>query len=326
MPAKAPDPQQLFDSLVSTLTVYGWLAAVVGLVMVAARWLVPAARGPLFPPQRCRAAPWLLPHVILMSILFVGLPQVAMVVLAESGVRRLWAITLAPVVAGPLILGGFHLIFRYAVGALPYQVGFTCRRPVKDLLAGGIVWLVVTPLCLLIQYGLLHTVQPSKHPAEELLAREAGPAAWMVIGVGVLVLAPLVEEILFRGVIQPWFVQEPALADLTMLIAILAWIIRGAGLDTIWPMLLLVTAAPGYIIFERLTRRWLPRPGAARAIFAASLLFAAIHFDVWPTPIPLFFFSLGVGYLAYRTQSLLGPIFVHVFFNLVSFVELATKS
>jgi Type II CAAX prenyl endopeptidase Rce1-like len=60
----------------------------------------------------------------------------------------------------------------------------------------------------------------------------------------------------------------------------------------------------------------------ARAIIASSALFAAVHSQVWPSPVPLFVLALGLGYLYMRTRSLVGPVVVHGMFNAVSAVYL----
>jgi membrane protease YdiL (CAAX protease family) len=60
---------------------------------------------------------------------------------------------------------------------------------------------------------------------------------------------------------------------------------------------------------------------ARLAIFGSAMLFAACH-PVWPTPIPLFPLGLGLGYLAYRTQSLVPGIVMHCLFNTVACIEL----
>lgn len=58
-----------------------------------------------------------------------------------------------------------------------------------------------------------------------------------------------------------------------------------------------------------------------RAVYATALLFAAVH--PWPTPIPLFLLGLLLGWLAYRTQSLIAPVTLHVLFNAVACIEVA---
>jgi membrane protease YdiL (CAAX protease family) len=55
------------------------------------------------------------------------------------------------------------------------------------------------------------------------------------------------------------------------------------------------------------------------------LLFASFHAQVWPSPIPLFFLGLGLGWLSYRTQSLIGPIVAHALFNAVACIVLALE-
>ena len=59
-----------------------------------------------------------------------------------------------------------------------------------------------------------------------------------------------------------------------------------------------------------------------RAIWASSALFAAVHSQVWPSPVPLFVLAIGLGYLYLRTRSLVGPVVVHGMFNAVSAVSL----
>jgi hypothetical protein len=57
------------------------------------------------------------------------------------------------------------------------------------------------------------------------------------------------------------------------------------------------------------------------SIVASSMFFALVH-STWPTPIALFFLGLVLGWLAFRTQSLLASIVVHGLFNLVSYLAL----
>jgi membrane protease YdiL (CAAX protease family) len=52
------------------------------------------------------------------------------------------------------------------------------------------------------------------------------------------------------------------------------------------------------------------------------VLFAAVHSRVWPTPIALFVLGLALGWLAYRTQSLISSIVLHSLFNSVTCVLL----
>jgi membrane protease YdiL (CAAX protease family) len=78
----------------------------------------------------------------------------------------------------------------------------------------------------------------------------------------------------------------------------------------------------GALAMEGLRTRRFPLP----AIFGSSVLWAVFHSSVWPSPIPLFLLGLGLGWLAYRTQSLVAPLLVHMLFNGVAFLVLAMQS
>ena len=61
---------------------------------------------------------------------------------------------------------------------------------------------------------------------------------------------------------------------------------------------------------------------ARLAVYGSALLFALFHAEAWPAPIALFVMGLGLGEMARRTQSLIGPITFHAVFNLVSLIAL----
>ena len=42
-----------------------------------------------------------------------------------------------------------------------------------------------------------------------------------------------------------------------------------------------------------------------RGVYVSAAFFALVHSAVWPTPIPLFFLGLGLGWLAVRTRGIL---------------------
>jgi membrane protease YdiL (CAAX protease family) len=82
---------------------------------------------------------------------------------------------------------------------------------------------------------------------------------------------------------------------------------------------------PCYLLVPQLVRSWIPGTADARALFGTALLFAMRHANVWPTPIPLFVLALGLGYIAYRTRSLVPSILWHSLFNAVNFVPLLLR-
>lgn len=244
---------------------------------------------------------------------------------ADQARRQVWAIA----IARPIQVTALILLFTVVAGGRLYQLGITAHRWRTVLLAAYLVWLVVTPVSKIVFWLLLQIETPKAHPVDTLLRYSDTPETWLLVLLTVLLCAPLLEELLFRGFVQQIMVNSPEVADLVLLAVLIGIIIHGTtqvweegSLRNGWPIVLLIGTGAGYLGFERLMQRWVPRPGAARAIYATSILFALLHSSQWPTPIPLFFLSLGLGYLGYRTQSLLGPVVAHSLFNLTTVAEL----
>lgn len=312
-----------------------WLAlGMIGLLLAGVLRLSRSGRGRLFPPQRQRAVPWNFMHLLLVAIAYLGWQQLMQMLLGVEKTlddpERTSRQILAVLFAFPLqVLTVVAVLWRGADMQL-YQIGATCHRWRQNLQAAWVFWLAATPAAFAVHFATRHLIVQMGQPLAENrfeLWVESGPGGWQAAAfvAAVLLAAPIVEELIFRGVVQPWFITTPRAADLTMLAAIITFLILGVRLDSWWPLLFLFIVSPCYLAFEAATWRWLPRPDAARGIYATSLLFAALHFGDWPAPVPLFVLSLGLGMLAYRTQSLLGPVAMHAAFNAVSTVDVIRR-
>jgi membrane protease YdiL (CAAX protease family) len=217
-------------------------------------------------------------------------------------------------------------------GTRPSQLGLTRRRLVRNVLAGALGALLLTPLCLGLNW-LVVTLYHSwggggtqEHPLTLLAEQHLAPAEWLVWGTSAVVAAPLVEELVFRGMLQPWFAGRRWGGHAAMAAALLltlvsraeqiraAWL-RGdrALADASAPALFVLALVPCYLLVCRFSRT-----PAGPAVFGTALLFASVHAFAWPTPVALFVLALGLGWLAWRTQSLAGPIVLHALFNGVS--------
>jgi membrane protease YdiL (CAAX protease family) len=173
--------------------------------------------------------------------------------------------------------------------------------------------------------------KPEPHPFALLAEESPTLLNGILIGVSTLLVAPVWEELMFRRVLQSWLTQREwgGLLGIGLSIVIgLSAVITGfkdfhdsdlklvvAKLSPIFFILLIL---PGYFYGDWFLKKWIPDQKVFRGIYATALLFGMVHSTTWPTPIALFLLGLGLGFLAYRTQTLLGSILVHSLFNAVA--------
>ena len=237
--------------------------------------------------------------------------------------------------AAPFQVLTFPLIFAACSGTRLEQLGLTGRRFGRNLLSGLVGMLVLAPATF-ATFWLVQTVYSwsgeggvEKHALEIVAQQQLFPSEWVLLVFTAMLAAPVREELIFRGVLQPWLAARPWGGHAAMLAAFaLAVWHRWDQLLTAWPQgvgtfaeaatpaLVVLALMPVYLLVC-----WRSRTPVPPAIFGTALLFGFIH-DVWPTPIPLFVLALGLGLLAYRTRSLVGPIVLHSLFNGVSCVRL----
>jgi membrane protease YdiL (CAAX protease family) len=257
---------------------------------------------------------------------------------AETMVRNaqfrmvLWATLLA----FPCQIASVLFVCNSLSGTRPEQLGLTGRRFGRNLLLGlgsGVILVtVVFGLNKLVTdlYQTWTTARPEEHPFTQLAQQPLFRAEIVVMIVTAVALAPVMEELVFRGLLQPWFGKHPwgggvALGAALLLALAKRWeqiaaalpLGPGALLTALAPALFIVALVPPYLLLAGRARTTVPG-----AIFGTSALFAAMHAFAWPTPVALFVFALGLGYLAYRTQSLVAPVVVHALLNGISCIEL----
>jgi membrane protease YdiL (CAAX protease family) len=194
---------------------------------------------------------------------------------------------------------------------------------------------------------------PAEHPTMDFVRTRAGPTEVVLVLFQVMLAAPVTEELLFRGVVQPWL-SARGWAPHALMGLLVAVFVMGAVLDPktghprlpeaddLGPPVLALFLWPAVGLVGRLPEGWLRRvfgrgplaegPGGvwrpvppadvARAVTATAAFFGLAHSAVWPTPVPLFVLGLGLGWLAQRTRHLAAPAAVHSAFNAVSCVLL----
>jgi membrane protease YdiL (CAAX protease family) len=245
---------------------------------------------------------------------------------------ELWVRTFAL----PLQILTVPLLFSAFSNTRLDQLGLTIRRFGRNVLAGLVSWLILTPPVLAIFQILRYLYSQSgertveQHALETIARQQLFPVEWVMLFFTAMAAAPVLEELTFRGVLQPWLAARRWGGHVAMLGAlVLAVMSRWQHMREAWPAGILALAAaamPALFVLALapiyLLVCWRSRTPLGPALFGTSLLFACIHASVWPTPVPLFVLSLGLGVLAYRSGSLVGPIALHGLFNGVSCVQL----
>lgn len=147
-----------------------------------------------------------------------------------------------------------------------------------------VVWGVQTILVSFIEYS---------HPSFQRINDSTGAFAVVDTWITAVLIAPVVEELLFRGVIQGWLQR-----------------IRGEARSNPDALIL------GGPVDESAPSK--SRPLHIPAIVITSVLFGLAHWSQGPAPISLFVLSLGIGYLYQRTGSLVACIVVHMLLNAIT--------
>ena len=154
------------------------------------------------------------------------------------------------------------------------------RGLLSGLLAGAAVIPLVFGAAILTEwvFQAIDYTHPDAHDLLRVLGRSGEPVTRVVIIAGATVVAPLAEELMFRGHLQT--LLRRALARPST---------GGRGVSPL---------------------------GTWGAIVVASAMFAAVH-PTWTWP-PIFVLSLCLGWLYERTGNLWAPIALHAAFNAVS--------
>lgn len=166
-------------------------------------------------------------------------------------------------------------------------------------------WYWLTPLVLLL-HAAVNFVFTSLGWAvvEHPLSRAELDPVWFVLQASVL--APVIEEVIFRGLLLTGLRRAPEWGVPAALAGAAGYAALTGGEA---PLTFVVVLAVGWAAL---------RTRVDGPVYASAAVFAAVHSAVWPTPIPLFALGLGLGWVAVRTNSVVAPVVVHGLFNTVS--------
>lgn len=369
------------DELLATLQAYLVLAGAGCLLLILLRWATPRAWARLLPLPRLRPGYWSGGYVVLVFVIATALmPILAVTVvlglrgevqeLSNLNQERIQdKLTHASILSSPLylflaVMSSLRFL-RVWTGTRPGQIGLTLARSVQNIVLGVLSFLAATPIVLGLYALTAWLITPEHHPFEELVRSNFPTWEWSLLAFQTIVAAPVVEELVFRGVLQGWLRRatlpghaivmiftfwksldgegrEPqffAGALIALYAAALFWAYRylPAGADvTTWNVYTgpaenpraeddisseTSEAAADPVAWQRW--QWV---NAWLSVLGSATLFGVYHAKIWPTPIPLFFLGLLLGWLALRTQSLTASMVLHGLFNAIAFVLLYWSS
>jgi membrane protease YdiL (CAAX protease family) len=231
-----------------------------------------------------------------------------------------------------LLLVIVPVVVRFTSGAGLADLGLRRQEWARQMGIGVRAALLMTPPVAAIQFLAVRIWHSQPHPVELMVLGKLTPGVAILAVLSTMVLAPLIEELLFRGILQRWlgrFVEDrpfPAATSLENGCSASAADGWSATLEPeheslLWdseyapPRSSPVGAASelldnGHQPAERLSSRSSNLP-----ILFTSILFAAMHLPQWPAPIAIFLLSMALGTVYQRTGSLLAAITMHATFN-----------
>ncbi len=229
-------------------------------------------------------------------------------------------------------IGLVVIAVRY--GYAPRVLSVQLKNILPDIKIGLISFLIVVPLILILQIALAQLVAYD-HPTINTLLD--GPTS-KVIGVtwlSAVIVAPICEEVFFRGILQNWLQRTGYSRDLDIHHIVGGWkrldgeaaddknVVADTSVeaeqtrDNPYESFNIAKVPPESkasnryqpkLVFWDSTARFLP-------ILISSLLFAAVHFGQGLAYIPLFFFGIALGYIYRQTGSIIPCIMLHMLLN-----------
>jgi len=277
-----------------------------------------------------------------MLLMGVAIPTDAESADQAQNTAAMWGFVIAEVIGCLLLAGGIWLR-----GGAARFVGPDDSQILGDLRLGLIAFCMLSVPVMIIQV-LAALVWPYEHPLIDMLVETRDLQIIVPLVISAAVVAPLAEEFFFRMMFQGWM-DDVSNGRLKTPLHILV--------GTFWPGKETPTEPQESTPGEEENWQWVvavpvesgnpfqsPSPASHEVVESAeegesshvplnwvipiilsSALFAVMHLGQGAAPIPLFFLSLGLGYLYQRTRCLTACIVVHAMLNGQSMVLLLIK-
>jgi len=155
----------------------------------------------LFGPQRYRAVPWTLRDVILLAPMVIGGIWRGLLVRTHGAESSFFVsfnvVAVLLLLTLPLVL----VVFR---DVKLYQMGLHASHCWRNALAGFLCYFLAAPVVALTNLCALRFFQRTPHKIENLLQESHSASDMIQVAISAIVIAPIIEELAFRGILQPW--------------------------------------------------------------------------------------------------------------------------
>lgn len=296
---------------------------------------------PLLEREPHRPANWGLGDVIVAALAFV-VPQIVAGIVLQSAAgvstgddRTIndYLLVMATSAVCMLFTVAIVWVWLRLRGASARDLGISWPDVSRDIVLGAAAFIMLAPIVFGIQMVLVLIVGPTKHPFILLLQKTPDLRLFLATSVNAVLLAPLVEELLFRGVLQGWLQSLRSGMSFDE-------VLIGAERDGVTPpptpgtessaeAISVADTSNPYrtpaldetLITAELVDSPAPAPNRFVAwlpILGSSVLFSLAHYSHGPDWVPLLVLAMGLGYLFQRTHRLVPCMTVHFLLNLTS--------
>ncbi len=213
--------------------------------------------------------------------------------------------------------------------ATAVDFGLTLTNFVEDLRIGGLTFLGIYLPMIALQAALVHGLEwKYDHPLIKSVTETKDLLLFTLAGLAAAVVAPLFEELVFRGLLQGWL--EKLFAGR----ATGEQIVTGGRDDFDVPVFDAEAAAELHAAEPKPTADFNPSashhsPSKSNllavthglngyewlAVILSTLVFSLLHYSHGPAWIPLLIFGAALGFVYQRTHRLWPGIFAHMLLN-----------
>ena len=243
----------------------------------------------------------------------------------------------------PLLAILFPLLIINYTGLNKSQLGWKSTNLLFSLQKAIVFLIILIPAVYLLQFLmvkiqlLLPGQQVVNHPLTLLAGQQLMVLEWGMIFCSAVIGAPLLEEQLFRGLLQPWIMAKKYGILITLCCAIFLSIIQFSNdwykafsfalndrsIENFPQFKIHISQALTPLIFSILVSSLIvivsKKNKTNAAIGATALLFGMIHAFAWPSPVGLTLLGVGMGMAYAKTGNIITPIFIHMVFNCLAF-------